>query len=243
VAALVIALIGFLASLRIPHAPPSHPDIEVSFHLWRGSRDIILYALKRPKLTRTILSISWFLLIGAVFISQFANYAQSVVHADNQVYILFLTVFSIGVAAGSLLCDSLLKGEISSRFTSAAALGMSLFIVLMVAATPKADHAALMSVGEFLSRSENWLMLAAMMLVAVCGGLYMVPLYALLQHQAEAEYRSRVIAASNLSDSLCVTLATLAAALLLYVGAGITDLFLIIAVLNIGVAWYARKLA
>ena len=78
--------------------------------------------------------------------SQFANYAQSVVRANNEVYILFLTVFSIGIAIGSMVCDTLLKGEITARFTPVTGFGISLFTYLMVVTTPIAKHEGLIDV-------------------------------------------------------------------------------------------------
>ena len=242
-AALGIAFAGFVASLCIPRAEPTHPEVTINFHPWHSSVEIIRQAWQDRALMGAILAISWFMVVGSVFVAQFANYAQGIVQADNQVYILFLTVFSVGVALGSLLCDTLLKGEISGRLLPFAALGISLFTFLMVALTPVATHEGLLGLQEFLADRPNWLVLGAMLMIALCGGVYMVPLYALLQHRANTQYRSRMIAVSNLSDSLCTMLAAIAAAVLLYAGARVTDLFLVIAILNLGVAWYARKLA
>jgi hypothetical protein len=43
--------------------------------------------------------------------------------------------------------------------------------------------------------------------VAIAGGLFCVPLYALLQHESEPRYRARVIAANNIVNALAMTLA------------------------------------
>ena len=173
--------------------------------------------------------------------AQFANYAQGVVHANNEVYTLFLGVFSFGTALGSLLCDTLLKGEISTKLTPLAALGISVFTLLMVVTTPAGANGPLLDATSFLAVAQHWLVLGCMLMVAFCGGVYIVPLYALLQSNTPVECRSRVIAASNLSDSLFMTVSALVSALLLYLGCSILDLFRIIAILNLGVVWYARR--
>jgi MFS family permease len=240
-AALGVALAGLLASLFVLPSQAAHPAMRINWNIFKGTCDIIAHATHDRTVKLSILALSWFLLIGGVYMSQFANYAQAVIHADNEVYILFLTLFSVGIAIGSLLCDTLLKGEISPKLTPWAGLGMSVFTYLLVLTTPAPTHEGLLTVGDFFGAAKNWPIMACMMLVALSGGIYMVPLYALLQERTNAMFRSRILAASNLSDSVFMTTAALLSALLLSLGCGIMDLFLIVATLNLGVVWYARK--
>ncbi|MEQ1789354.1 MAG: MFS transporter [Rickettsiales bacterium] len=239
---IIIAICGFIASLFIPSAPSAHPQTKITFNLWRGSLDLIKYARRDIILVRTILALSWFITVGSIYISQFANYARGVIHADNEVYIIFLTVFSVGVAAGSLICDALLKSKISTRFTPFATIGIALFTALMVFFTPAPMGDGLMTVSEFFSVSSHLLVLVCMLMVALCGGLYMVPLYAILQSRTQASHRSQIIAASNLSDSLSMTLAAIVSTILLSSGLGVQDLFIIVAFITLGMAWYVKKI-
>ena len=237
VAAVAVAVTGLVASYFIPRAEPCAPHMRISFNLWRGTLDILAYVLRRKTLCLSIMGLSWFLLVGSVFMSQFPNYAQGVARADNEVYTLFLTVFSVGIALGSVLCNALLKGEISARYMPFAALGMSVFTFIMVLATPTPTHEGLLNITEYLtSEPMHLLVLAAMLMVAICGGVYMVPLYAILQSRSDAEYRSRVIAASNVSDSLFMTIAAIVSAILLSIGMSVTGLFVTLALINLGVA-------
>jgi acyl-[acyl-carrier-protein]-phospholipid O-acyltransferase/long-chain-fatty-acid--[acyl-carrier-protein] ligase len=237
-----VASVGFIASLFIPKSHIAHPETKISFNLWRGTREIVSHACKDQQVMHSIAALSWFLLIASVFMSQFANYAQAVVHANNEVYILFLTVFSIGIVIGSLLCDTLLKGEITPKMTPFAGLGISLFTYLMVVATPAAQpQAELLDAHAFLMTATHWVMLGCMLMVALCGGIYIVPLYAILQSHTPTQYRSRIMAASNLNDALFMTSAAVVCTILLSFRFAITDLFLIVATLNIGVVLYARR--
>lgn len=244
IAAVAVACAGLFASIFIPRSKAAHPEVPIDLNLWKGARDLYRYVWNGDRaIVQCIWALSWFLLIGSVYMAQFPNYAQGVIHANNEVYILFLTTFSVGLAIGSLVCDTLLKGEISTKLMPLAAAGISIFSYLMVWATPTARHAELLDVSTFLQAPEHWLLLACMLLVSVCGGLYMVPLYAVMQSRAHEQYRSRVMAASNLTDSLFMTFAAIVSALLLWAGVGILDLFLILATLNIGAVFYARKVA
>jgi len=241
--ALFISLVGLTASLFIPRSKPAHPEMVVNYDIYHGSKDMIKAAMVTRPLMYSIFALSWFLLVGSVFLSQFPNYAQGVVHGDNGVYILFLTTFSIGIAIGSLLCDTILEGIISGRLTKWAALGVSAFTYGMIILTPEVAHTGLMTVTEYLSSPHHWLVLICTMMTAVSGGMYMVPLYALLQEQTVATHRSRVLAASNFCDSVFITLAAIISALLLYWGLDVKDLFVVLASVNLIAVWYARKLS
>ena len=240
--ALIIAAVGLAFSLFIPHSKPAHPEMKLDLNIWYGSKKMIGCATSSRPLMYSVFALSWFLLIGSVFMSQFPNYAQGVVRGNNEVYILFLTTFSVGIAIGSLLCDTLLQGVISGRFTRWAALGVSIFTYGMIVLTPEATHQGLMGAADYLASSKHWPVLLCTMMTAVCGGMYMVPLYALLQHQSESINRSQVLAASNFSDSVFITSAAIISALLLYSGLDVKDLFIILATLNLLVVWYGRKI-
>jgi len=236
-----IACIGFIASLFIPKSKIAHPETQIHFNLWRGTIEIVEHACRDRTTKHAIIALSWFLVIASVYMSQFANYAQAVVHANNEVYILFLTLFSIGIVVGSLLCDTLLKGEISLKLVPFAALGLSLFTYLMVFTTPAPLHGELLNARQFLAVPTHWLVLGCMLMVAVCGGIYIVPLYAMLQSHTPTQFRSRIMAASNLNDALYMTSAALVSTILLWMHFGILDLFLILATINICVVCYARR--
>ena len=239
-----LAICGFAASLSIPPAPSVHPETVVNFNLWRGNMEIIAHAKKDPVLVRIILTLSWFIVVGFVYISQIANYARSVVHADNKVYIVFLSVFSLGMAAGSLICDSLLKGQISTRFTSISAVGVAIFTFLMIGFTnffvsaPISDELA--GVTQFFSNPSHFLIVFPMFMVAACGGICMTPLYAAMQTRTNPKHRSQIIATSNLSDSVAMTIAAIASVAILSSGFGVQELFIAVAIITLAVAFFAR---
>lgn len=238
--ALGVAFAGLAAALLIPPSKISHPEMLLDLNLWRGTRDIVAYALRDRTVWLPIVALSWFLMYASVYMAQFANYAQGVIGANNEVYILLLTVFSVGTAVGSTLCDTLLKGEISAKFTPFAAFSLSFFTFLLVVVTPPA-HEPLLDAAAFIQIPQDWLVMLSMTMVAFSGGLYIVPLYAMLQANTSPQYRSRVMAASNLSDAVFMTTAAIISAILLSLGFGILDLFILIATLNLGVVFYARK--
>lgn len=237
---IIIALFGLGASLLIPTSRAAHPQMSIDWNLLRGSKNIIMYAVNDKNVCLPIIALSWFLLYASVYMAQFANFAQAVIGGNNEVYILLLTVFSLGTAVGSTICDTLLKGEISAKFTPFAALGLSLFTYILIIATPP-THAPLLDAMAFLDNPQNWLVMGCLTLVAFSGGVYIVPLYSMLQADTPSKFRSRVMAASNFSDAVFMTFAAIVSAFLLSLDFDILDLFKIIATLNLLVVWYARK--
>ena len=239
--ALGIACAGLVASLLIPNSHVRHENTHVSLNIWRGTVSIISHGIADKKMMHTIFALSWFMLVGSIYMTQFSNYAQGKVGGNNEVYILFLTVFSIGTAIGSLMCDTLLKGQISAHMTPYAAAGIALFTYLMVATTPTPTHEGFIGAHEFLMSAQHWPVLLSMMMVAVSGGIYIVPLYAMLQSGCAAHIRSQVVAASGLSDAIFMTLGAFFSAVILSFGFDILDVFTVVALLTVGVVFYARK--
>lgn len=240
--AVSVAVAGFLVSLLIPRSIPSAPNTHIHYNLWSSTVEMTKFVWCSKILRHSIIGLSWFLLVGSVLMTQFANFAKEVVHADNEVYTAFLTIFSVGIAFGAVLADQLLKGEISAKFAPWSLLGVSLFLVAMVMLTPEQRHVELLTLHQFFNEPVYWPMVGCMLMVAICGGIYMVPLYAMLQTHSESHYRSRVMAASNMFDSLFMTIAAIICAALLHYGYSITDLFLLLAAANLGMFLCARKL-
>ena len=64
------------------------------------------------------------------------------------------------------------------------------------------------------------------------GGIYSVPLYAMIQERADRHHLSRIIAANNIINSLFIVIAALMALFMLNAGLSIPALFAIVGVLN-----------
>jgi acyl-[acyl-carrier-protein]-phospholipid O-acyltransferase/long-chain-fatty-acid--[acyl-carrier-protein] ligase len=242
-AIVVLALAGWATSLAIPTSRAAAPDLKVSWNLFSETRSILSFAAKRRDVFLSILGISWFWLVGATFLAQFPAYAKDVLGGDEQVVTLFLTVFSIGIGAGSILCDRLLKGEISARYVPIGALGMALFSLdLYLASRLTAPATELMGAVAFLGQPVHWRVLGDLFLIALCGGIYIVPLYAIMQSRAEQARRARIIAANNVLNALFMVLGALGSAGMLWARFTVTDVFLAMALANIAVAVYICRL-
>ncbi len=201
-AAMGLAILGFLASLAIPAAPSSAQDLAIDFNPWRSSKRLIAVARHGPGVWLCILGISWFFAVGAVMLSQFTPLVDGVLRGGPSVANLFLIVFSVGVALGSVTVNRLLKGEISGRYVPVSALFLAAFMIdLWLAARGFAAPAAMSDWRSFVGSFASVRILFDLFMIAFAGGMFVVPLYAILQTSGPAEERSRRIAANNIVNA------------------------------------------
>ena len=177
-----------------------------------------------------------------MFLTQMPNYAKDVLNGNPQVFTLLVATFSIGIGLGSLLCERLSGRLVEIGLVPLGAIGLSVFALDLALATPTSDTAALVTVGSFLASAASWRLLIDLALIALFGGFYIVPLYALIQQRSPQTHRSRIIAANNILNALFMVFAAIVAILLLGFGLSIPELFLVLAIMNAAVAWFIFKL-
>jgi len=242
--AILIALAGLFSSFSIPPAHTNDPQLKLNLNIMGESLKIVRNTFAEKKLYFSIMGISWFWLTGATYLSQFPSYAKNILGAESSVVTLFLTFFTAGIGLGSMLCNRLLKGAIHATYVPIAAFGMSLFGMDLVFASTHAiaNSGTLITLSQFLSHVSSWRILIDLLLLATCGGIYIVPLYAILQNESNPEYRSRCIASNNIINALFMVLASIATSLMLYLHFSVTDVFLVTAIANFFVAVYVCNL-
>lgn len=239
-----IATVGWLASRWIPKTEPIDPALVPSPNFVKETAKIIAEVAPRRDVFLSILGISWFWLVGTTFLSQFPTYAKLVVGANEQVATFFLAVFSVGIGAGSMACNGILKGEVSGRYVPPAAIGMSVASLLLYFFSRRlALPAGATEIGivTFLSSAQNWGIVACLFAISFFGGLYIVPLYALIQNRSEESRMAGVIACANVMDSLFMVLSAVGTSILLAAGLSIPDIFLVMAALTVAAAVLIRR--
>ncbi len=242
---ITIAVIGFAASFSIPKTIPADRGLKINFNIIQETLHIIGDSRKDWRIFLSIMGISWFWFFGLTFLAQFPTYSREVIGADEGVGTLFNCAFSIGIGLGSYFCDRLLKGKIHAIYVPAAAIFMTFFSLDLYFASQNVvggSAGELMNVWQFLSHLPNIRILIDMVLIAVFGGIYIVPLYAIVQHRSEPAKRSRMIASTNIFNSLFMTVSAVGSAFLISIGFSIPEVFLVAAILNAFVALYICKM-
>jgi MFS family permease len=234
---LAIAVAGYLASLAIPPAPPAVPGLAISRNPLAETWRIMGLARRTPTVFLCIVGISWFWLYGALFLAQFPAYARNVLGGGETTVTLLLAVFTVGIGVGSLACERLSAGRIEPGLVPLGAIGLTLFGFDLAWASPGAAPAgAPLELALVLADAATWRVLADLLLLGVCGGFFIVPLYALIQQRSAPDCRARIIAANNILNALFMVAGALGAAAVLESGWSIPALFGVAAAANGAVA-------
>ncbi|MCL2144826.1 MAG: acyl-[ACP]--phospholipid O-acyltransferase, partial [Endomicrobia bacterium] len=234
-----VSLAGFLASLFIPKIEAASPDITVNKNFLAATWKNIKFIKRRREIFLCILGISWFWMIGAVLISQMPSFTSNVLNGDATVFTYLLTLFSSGIALGAIACQSLLKGKVSSKYVPLSIILMTLFIAdLAFASKGFIMPETAVNYKTFISAWSGQRITLDLFFFAFLGGLYVVPLNAMLQMLAGEKMRSRVIATNNIVNALFMVVGSGVCAGLFAMGFAIPAIFTFIAIANTVVAVY-----
>jgi MFS family permease len=234
----VVALTAWMASLGIGSTSAAASGSTVSWNLIGATGHVIRQAAGDPVPWRSMLGISWFWLVGALYLSQFPSYVRFTLGGEEAVVTLFLTVFSVGIAVGSVLCNRLLGGKISATIVPWGALGIGLFSIDLWYASPApAGAGPLAGLGPFLADPGHWRILLDLFGITVSGGIFVVPLYALLQAASARSRRAQAIAANNVVNAAAMVVSSVAVMGLIAAGFSVPGLFLLTGGLTLVVAF------
>lgn len=241
VVVIVISIAGYWASRGVPLSPAPCPDLKINWNAaaetWRNIR----FLRSNRTVFLSILGISWFWFYGALFLSQFPGFTRSVLGGDETVVTILLAVFSVGIGAGSLLCEKMSGRKIEIGLVPFGSIGMTVFAVDLYFASPAVvvDVVGAMST---LQQPGFWRVLIDLTLIGMFGGFFIVPLYALIQSRSDPEHQARIIAGNNIMNALFMVAASVLAVVLLQAGFTIPELFLLTGLLNVLVAIYIYTL-
>lgn len=242
IAVMLLALVGYLASLGVPHAAAAAPELRVNWNplteTWRN----IGFMRENRSVLLSVLGISWFWFYGATVLAQLPGYARDYLGGGEQVVTLLLAVFAVGTAIGSLLCERLSGHKIEIGLVPLGSIGLTVFGIDLYFAQTQLATVQGLSAAEFLQIAANHRVLWDLGLIGLFAGFYIVPLYALIQTRSQASQRSRVIAGNNIFNALFMVVSAVMAILLLKAGLTIPQLFLVTALMNAAVAVFIYTL-
>ena len=234
------AVIGYLAGRQVPPAPAQGEVEPLDYHIVRSSIALVRNTSHDRRVFLAIMAISFFWTIGAVLFIQFPPLAKNVLTASKEVASLFLVIFSIGVAIGSVSVNALLKGTVSARYSPVAVIVMGLFVFAfyLVCRTwvPETDG-TLLNVSEFIGHAMAIPLLLCLLGIAIAGGMFVVPLYAFLPTFVPKTQTARTIAANNIVNSGAMVLGSLLATGLSALGVELVHHLLLSAAMCLVSAW------
>lgn len=232
---LSVALFGLVASCYIPKAvsQPQH-QFDIDWNVIRSTVSMINSIRKKTNLLIPIMAISWFWFLGSVILTKLPDYTHYVLQADNQVFALFLALFSSGIGCGSLLINRLCSGKLQLEYLPYFLMLLSWFLFDLYLASPTAIAGeVLYTISGFFHSFQHWRLCFDFFMLSFSAGLFVVPLYTYLQIASEKGSCARTIAVNNIYNASFMVIATLLVMLLIKLKLSIPLVFLIISILNL----------
>lgn len=242
---IVTSVIGYLTSRQVPAAPAQGEVEKLDWHIIRASIALIKRTMHDRQIFYAIIAISFFWTIGAVLFIQFPPLAKNTLMASKEVASLFLVVFSIGIAIGSVSINALLKGRVSARYAPVSVIVMGMFVVafyFVCRLWQSYEPTDLMNVTEFLAWPLASVIMLSLLGIAVAGGMFVVPLYAFLTTRSPADQTARTIAANNIVNSGAMVGGSLVAMALSAIGVPVVEQLLLSAAMCVVSAWLGLRL-
>lgn len=246
IAVVAVAGLGFFAGSKVPPAPPLCKPEPLDFHVVRSSITLVRTTMRDRRVYLAICAISFFWAIGTVLFVQFPPLAKNILMASKQVASLFLVIFSVGVAIGSIVINAMLKGTVSARWSPVSVIGMGVFLIAFqrVCALwpPHNGPEELMDVAVFVTQPLAIPLLLTLLGIAVCGGMFVVPLYAFLTTFVDKSQTARTVAANNIVNSGAMVVGAVVTEMMTLLGVPVVQQLLLVAASCLASAWLGYML-
>jgi MFS family permease len=231
IATIAVAVIGLLLTMMVPSSPPAAPDLIISRNLFAEIGRNLRFSAGNREVFIAMLANSWFWFFGAMILAQFPVYARDVLRGAPEVFAILLTAFSVGIGAGSLMCERLSGKRLHLGLVPIGAVGLSVFGVDLYFASAVTMPAQVTASDLLLG--DRFRVLLDCFLLGGFGGIYVVPLFALIQTRSEPTHLSRTIGGMNILNALFMVVAALIAMVLLTLGLSVPGIFLFTALANV----------
>lgn len=166
--------------------------------------------MKRPVMARSILGISLFWGVGQVMLAAFPAFAEARTGVTNAAVVQgVLAMSGIGIAIGAMIAGRVSRNYIETGLIPIGALGICITLWILPFAESLQSFAVLQ------------------LLMGISGGMFLIPLNALVQFHADERELGGIISVRNLFSNLTMLTFLLATIGLTYLGLG--EQFLLIA--------------
>jgi len=243
-----VGVLGVISAFRVPHTTPAQPALRLRYNIIASIWDMLKVAAKNSTILAAIFGISWFWSIGATYLTQLPVFTKEIVGANERVVSLYMGIFTVGIAMGSLICPRVLKKVRGSVLSPLALLGVMLtgLDLCFAGYSMPTPGDTMLGLSSYFDSFAHVRVLVDLTLMSFCGGMFIVPLYALLQTDAHEAERARTIASNNVVNAMFIAVASVMAAVFYKFGLNVLEVLLIFALLNlpvIALLWRKRNTA
>lgn len=240
IGALGMAVVGYLVARKIPKTGATHTDMTIGLNPFRETWNLMRLAAQNYSVLLCIMAISWFWFMGAAYLTQFPNFAQTDLLGDETVVTLLLAIFTIGIALGSMACERLSGHRIELGIVPIGSLGLTLFGVDLYLSMPANPEPT--TWWTMVTDAEYRRVAIDLLAIGFFGGLFIVPLYAFVQRETPEDRRAKAIAALNVFNALFMVVSAIMGVIMLgIIGISIPEFFLVLSIMNLVVAGFVYQ--
>ena len=248
---IVVSVVGCMSAYFMKEGKAINPEAPIEKNLFKATLNNLKCIKQTENIFLTILGISWFWAVGAVLVSKMPVFVETVIGGTYGVFAALLIIFAVGVVIGSLSCQFVLKDEISAKYVPVTIIVATLFMLdLSLAAFGYVQKVPSLNMlnplvglkpvtaAEFLSSFSGFRISFDIFMIALLGGVYVVPLNALLQKDADGKSIGQIMAANNVMNSLLILLVGLVSIILAVFNFSVPFILLVLTIANLCVAVY-----
>jgi acyl-[acyl-carrier-protein]-phospholipid O-acyltransferase/long-chain-fatty-acid--[acyl-carrier-protein] ligase len=188
---MAIAVLGTVMSFGIPRVPSSGAKKKFSLSPWSEIGQGFRSLMRTKLLLFTVGGITYFWFMGSLLQMDILLLGKEVMGLSDFWVGILITFLAIGIGVGSIVAGRLSGDKVEPGLVPLGSIGMGLFSILLACSPESYPRTA-----------------AAMIMLGFCGGLFIVPLNALLQQKSGAEEKGRVIATNNFVNTVGILLAS-----------------------------------
>lgn len=235
---ILIAGLGLFSSILMPSVPAQFPQQNIEPNIARSTWQLLKQTYQQKNIWMAIIGISWFWLLGSIYITQLPTFTRVNLGGNDQVFNLMLTLFSLGIGIGSIVCARLSKHQLHLSLVIFGTIGMSIFGLVLVWLTNGQHFINTNGISIFLTQHNAITIMLFIIGIGFFGGFFSIPLYTWLQTASSDEFRSHAIAANNIINGLFMVFASISSLVLIWLFDSVTILYGIIAIGNIPILIY-----
>ncbi len=238
---LAFAIIGYIFSLSIVDVPIADSDkVKVDYTFFKPTLDILKLTMRDKVVFRTVMGVTWYWFLGSAILSILPAIVKNLLLGGTEVATFFLAIFTVGMGLGSYFTERISRTKVEIGLVPIAALGMSIalaFIFFGLKDLVFIDQSdSLMTLSDFFSQPRNFFVSFLLLMVAICGGGYIVPQMSYMQVVAKPSELSQTIAGNNIWNALFMVSAA-GMVMLTNKTIGIAGTIIVLAVLNLVVSF------
>ena len=230
----VFAALGLRSSLKVPTVQAAHPTLQLEIDPIFPTLKIVKSLRSQVSILSSVLALSWFWAFGSSVLTLIPIYCRETLQSPEVVTSVFIGLFAVGVACGSLACDKMSKNKLNLGISFVGALGLILFSTIFYFINFFAeDYTAFKMISSLWLTPLGIMIVSCLFAISFFSGLFIVPLNTLIQERTEKIRLARVVAANNIINSALMVLLSVALFFLYRMGVNISQIFLVLALANV----------